>query len=226
VNSAGHFSHKIAFSPDGEYIFLSSGDRMQADPAQDLSNNLGTVVRLNLDGTPAAGNPFADRGGVSSEIWSYGHRNALGLQFDLNGQLWALEHGPRGGDELNKVQRAANYGWPERSDGVNYNGSPIPDHSPDDGFVKPAIGWTPVIAPGDFIFYSGEQWPEWRGQALIANLGTQSLVRVAINGDVGTEEARTDFGNRLRDITEAPDGSLYIIEDGPGGRLLQLTPAG
>jgi glucose/arabinose dehydrogenase len=226
INSPGHFSHKIAFSPDGEHLFLSSGDRMQQDPAQDLSNSLGAVLRLNLDGTPAEGNPFAERGGVSREIWSYGQRNVLGLEFDLDGQLWGLEHGPRGGDELNRIERGNNYGWPVRSNGVNYDGRPIPDHSADDGFVKAAIGWTPVIAPGDFIFYSGELWPEWRNQAVIANLGSQSIVRVSLDGNEGTEEARTEFGNRLRDIVEAPDGSIYIVEDGEGGRLLQLTPAG
>lgn len=221
----GHYSHKIEFSPDGRYLFLSSGDRQEGAPAQDLGTNLGKVLRLNLDGTPADGNPFAERGGVSREIWSYGHRNALGLEFDLEGQLWDLEHGPRGGDELNRVERGDNYGWPVRSNGDDYSGAPIPDHSTDDGFHKPAIGWNPVIAPGDFIFYSGELWPEWRNQALIANLSTMSIVRVALDGERGTEEARYKFEKRLRDIVEATDGSLYVIEDGPGGRLLRLTPA-
>lgn len=225
VRSGGHFSHKIAFSPDGKYLFVSSGERMQGDPAQKLDNNLGKVLRLNLDGTPADGNPFADRGGVSREIWSYGHRNLLGLKFDLDGQLWDLEHGPRGGDEINKVMPGDNYGWPVRSNGDDYSGTPIPDHTADDGFHKPAIFWNPVIAPGDFVFYSGKLWPEWQGQAVIANLGTTSIVRVALDGEKGTEEARYKFDKRLRDIAEAPDGSLYVIEDGPGGRLLHLTPA-
>ena len=198
---------------------------MQGEPAQGLDNNLGKVLRLNLDGTPADGNPFAERGGVSREIWSYGHRNIAGLQFDLDGTLWDLEHGPRGGDEINRVQRGANYGWPVRSNGINYNGDPIPDHSADDGFTKPAISWTPVIAPGDFIFYSGKLWPQWRNQALAAGLGSTSLVRVSLAGDKGTEEARYAFDNRLRDIVEAPDGSIYLIEDGPDGRLLHLTPS-
>jgi aldose sugar dehydrogenase len=224
VRSMGHYSHRIAFSPDGQHLFLSSGDRMQGEPAQDLSNNLGAVLRLNLDGTPAEGNPFADRGGVSREIWSYGHRNALGLAFDLDGQLWDLEHGPRGGDELNKVERGANYGWPVRSDGVNYNGDPIPDHSADDGFTKPALGWTPVIAPGDMLFYSGELWPEWRNQMLATGLSTTALIRVSLDGDKGTEEARYGFDKRLRAIVEGPDGAIYVAEDGPGGRLLRLTP--
>jgi len=226
VRSPGHYSHKIAFSPDGKYLFLSSGERMQGDPAQDLTTNLGKVLRLNLDGTPAAGNPFADRGGVAREIWSYGHRNLLGLKFDLDGQLWDLEHGPRGGDEINKVEPGNNYGWPVVSNGDNYNGTPIPRHSTRPEFAAPAISWNPVIAPGDFVFYSGRLWPEWKNQALIAGLATQSLVRVSLKDGKGTEEARTDFGHRLRDIVEAPDGSLYVIEDGEGGRLLKLTPSG
>src|SRR5690606_26020117 len=126
IDSPGHFSHKIAFSPDGEYLFLSSGDRMQQDPAQDLSNNLGKVLRLNLEGTAVKRNPVADAGGVAREIWSYGKLNILGLEFDLDVQLWGLEHGPRGGDELNRIEPGNNYGWPVRSNGDIYDGSPIP----------------------------------------------------------------------------------------------------
>jgi len=225
IRSPGHYSHKIAFSPDGKYLFLSSGERMQGDPAQQLDTNLGKVLRLNLDGSPADGNPFAERGGVSREIWSYGHRNLLGLKFDLDGQLWDLEHGPRGGDEINRIEPGQNYGWPVRSNGDDYDGDVIPDHSADDGFTKPAISWNPVIAPGDFVFYSGKMWPEWRNQALAAGLATMSLVRVSLSAGKGTEEARYKFDKRLRDIVEADDGSLYVIEDGPGGRLLHLTPA-
>ncbi|BBC73735.1 dehydrogenase [Altererythrobacter sp. B11] len=224
VTGAGHYSHKIAFSPDGRYLFLSSGERQKGDPAQDLGTNLGKVLRLNLDGSPAAGNPFTDRGGVSAEIWSYGHRNVLGLQFDAQGQLWDLEHGPKGGDEINLVKEGQNYGWPIVSNGVNYDGSPIPDHSTRPEFAAPAISWTPVIAPGDFIFYSGKLWPEWRGQALIPGLATMALVRVSFDGAKGTEQARYPFDRRLRDIVEASDGSVWIAEDGEDGRLLRLTP--
>jgi glucose/arabinose dehydrogenase len=225
IASNGHFSHKIAFSPDGQHMFVSSGDRMQGDPAQDLSTNLGKVLRLNLDGTPAQGNPFADRGGVSAEIWSYGQRNLLGLQFDSEGRLWDLEHGPRGGDELNLVERGVNYGWPVVSNGDNYNGDPIPDHATRPEFRQAAIGWTPVIAPGDFIFYSGELFPNWQGDALIPGLGSMALVHVDMNGTSATEAARHDFGTRLRDIVQGPDGSVWMVEDGPEGRLLRLTPS-
>ncbi len=226
IESAGHFSHKFAFSPDGQHLFISSGERMQGDPAQDNSNNLGTIVRLNLDGTPAAGNPFASQPSPTNQIWSYGHRNIYGLQFDATGQLWDLEHGPRGGDELNKVAAGNNYGWPVRSNGNDYSGTDIPDHTADDGFTKPAIWWNPVIAPGGMIFYRGNMFAAWRGQALIANLGSQSIVRVATNAAAGTatEEGRYPFPRRLRDIKEAADGSLWVVEDGGNGRLLRLTP--
>ena len=223
VTGRGHFSHRIAFSSDGKTLFLASGERQKFTPAQDLSNNLGKVLRLNLDGTPAVGNPFADKGGVSAQIWSYGHRNILGLQFDASGQLWGLEHGPAGGDELNLVKPGQNYGWPLVSGGDNYDGSPIPRNATRPDLAGPAISWTPVIAPGDFIFYSGKLWPEWKGQALIAGLGYPGLVRVKIDGARGAEQARYPLGKRIREVREAPDGSLLLLEDGAAGRLLRLT---
>ena len=223
TSKRGHYSHRIRFSPDEEYIFLASGDRQELEPAQDNSNNLGTIVRLNLDGTPAAGNPFAEEGGVTSEIWSYGHRNILGMDWDAQGRLWDMEHGPGGGDELNLVEAGANYGWPTRSNGDHYNGDDIPDHTADDGFNKPAIWWTPVIAPGDMIFYSGDMFGAWQGDALIAGLQSGGLVRVEIDGENATEAARYDLGGRIRSVDEAPDGALWVLEDGEGGRLLRIT---
>ena len=227
IASPGHFSHKIAFSPDGQHMFVASGDRMQGDPAQDLSNTLGAVVRLNLDGSAAAGNPFADQGSPTDQIWSYGQRNIYGLEFDSQGRLWGLEHGPRGGDELNLVEPGNNYGWPVRSNGDNYNGDPIEDHTADDGFVKPAISWNPVIAPGGMIFYSGKLWPEWKGQLLVANLGTMSMSRIAIESDTAASElVRYSMGGRLRDIAETEDGAIWVIGDGPNGKLMELRPKG
>ncbi len=224
----GHYSHRLAFSPDGQHLFVSSGDRQAQDPAQDLANNLGSVVRLNLDGTAAAGNPFADRGSPTDQVWTYGQRNMLGLEFDSSGNLWALEHGPAGGDELNLVQRGNNYGWPVRSNGDNYSGSDIPDHTPDDGFTKPAISWNPVIAPGGMAFYQGSMFGDWQGQLLIANLRTQSISRVTVDASANAadEAARYEFPRRLRDIAVAPDGAIWVIEDGAEGRLLRLTPKG
>jgi glucose/arabinose dehydrogenase len=225
INSPGHFSHRIAFSPDGKYMFVASGERMQGTPAQELDNNLGKVLRLMPDGTPAPGNPFADRGGVSAEIWSYGHRNLAGLRFDGDGKLWDIEHGPAGGDEINLVKPGQNYGWPVRSNGNDYGGTVIPDHTADDGFTKPAISWNPVIAPGDFIFYSGSLFPDWKGNALAAAMGSaQSIVRVSFDGEAAKEEARYTFGTRLREIAQGPDGAIWVLADAADGRLLKLTP--
>ncbi len=223
VEGRGHYSHRIAISPDEQYLFIASGERQKGTPAQDRSNTLGTIVRLNMDGTPAEGNPFADEGGVTREIWSYGHRNILGMDWDAQGRLWEVEHGPAGGDELNLVEKAANYGWPVRSYGDDYNGDLIPDHTADDGFAKPAIYWTPVIAPGDMIIYSGDMFTPWKGQALITGLATQALIRVGLEDKNATELARYDFGNRLRSIEQGPDGAIWVAEDGKGGRILRLS---
>jgi glucose/arabinose dehydrogenase len=223
VTGRGHYSHRITFSPDGKHLFVSSGDRQKMTPAQDLSGNLGKVVRLNLDGSAAAGNPFADKGGVTAQIWSYGHRNVLGLQVDLEGRLWDLEHGPAGGDEINLVKAGANYGWPLVSEGEHYDGKAIPRHATRPDLAAPAISWNPVIAPGDFLFYSGRMWPEWKGQALIAAMGSAGLVRVRFDGEKASEQARYPLGNRIREVVEAADGSLYVLEDGPEGRLLRLS---
>ena len=223
VSGRGHYSHRLAISPDEKYLFIASGERQKQDPAQDTSNTLGTIVRLNLDGTPASGNPMDAAGGATAEIWSWGHRNILGLDFDAQGHLWEVEHGPKGGDELNLVQRGKNYGWPVRSFGDNYNGSPIPDHTADDGFVKPAIHWTPVIAPGDMVFYSGDMFAPWQGDLLMTGLKTEALIRVETDGDRVIEAGRYDFGNRIRSIAIGPDGAIWLAEDGKDGRILKLS---
>lgn len=224
VSGRGHYSHRLSISPDGKYLFIASGDRQKMQPAQETINTLGSIVRLNLDGTPADGNPLADKGGVSAEIWSWGHRNILGMDWDAQGRLWEVEHGPAGGDELNLVQRAANYGWPVRSNGEHYNGDPIPDHELSDGFAQPALSWTPVIAPGDMLIYSGTMFKGWQGHALMAGLGSQALVTVAIEGESAREVGRYTFDKRLRSLAEGPDGSLWIAEDGKDAKLLKLTP--
>ena len=224
VTGRGHFSHRIAFSPDGKYLFVSSGERQKFTPAQDLTNNLGKVLRLMPDGKPAPDNPFAGKAGQSPEIWSYGHRNVLGLKFDAQGQLWDLEHGPAGGDELNLVRPGINYGWPLVSNGDHYDGKPIPRHATRPDLAPPAISWNPVIAPGDFIFYSGQMFPEWTGQAIIAGLGSQGLVRVTIDGEKAREVERIPLDKRIREVKQGADGALWILEDGEGGRLRKLMP--
>lgn len=218
VTGRGHYSHRIAISPDENYMFVTSGDRQKQTPAQDRSNTLGTIVRLNLDGSAASGNPFGD------EIWTYGNRNMLSIDFAPDGRLWQIEHGPAGGDELNLVERGANYGWPTRSNGDNYDGSDIPDHSADDGFTKPVISWSPVIAPGNMIFYTGDLFDGMAGDLIVAGLKTKALIRIDVNGEDARELARYDMGNRIRQVVEGPDGALWVLEDGNGGRLRELRP--
>jgi len=221
VTGRGHYSHRISFSPDEQYMFVASGDRQKLDPAQDKGSALGKILRLNLDGTPAAGNPWEGEARPINEIWSWGHRNILGIDWDADGRLWDIEHGPAGGDELNLVKREANYGWPTRSFGEHYNGDPIPDHTADDGFEKPAIWWTPVIAPGDMQFYSGDMFADWRGDALIAGLSSQAVVRVEIDGETATEAARYPIEGRVRSLDVAEDGSIWVATD--EGSVLRLA---
>lgn len=224
VTGRGHYSHRIAFDPNGRHMYIASGDRQKMLPAQDLANNLGTIVRLKLDGAPAKENPFEDRGGTSAQIWSYGHRNILGMAWDDAGRLWEVEHGPAGGDELNLVKRAANYGWPLVSDGDHYNGNPIPANSTRPDLAAPVINWTPVIAPSDMLIHSGRLFGAWKGQALITGLSTEAIIRVAFDGDTAREAGRYPMGKRLRSLTEGPDGAVWVAEDGKGARLLKLTP--
>ncbi|HEV2818339.1 MAG TPA: PQQ-dependent sugar dehydrogenase [Allosphingosinicella sp.] len=225
MSGRGHYGHRIAFSPDGRFLYISSGERQEFTPAQDMASNAGKVLRLNPDGSVPADNPFAAQGGVAAQIWTLGHRNPLGLAFAPDGRLWEVEMGPRGGDELNLIRRGANYGYPRVSNGNHYDGRDIPDHSPDDGFEPPKVWWTPVISPGDMIVYSGAMFPAWRGDALIGGLSGQALVRVDIDGANAREAERWDMGHRIREVEQGPDGAVYLLEDGPGGRLLRLTPA-
>lgn len=220
----GHFSHRMAFSPDGQYLFVTSGDRQQMQPAQDLESGLGKILRLTPDGEPAAGNPFADQGGPSAEIWSYGHRNPLGLAFSPDGRLWSSEMGPEGGDELNLILEAANYGWPEASNGSHYGGEEIPDHTSDDDFTGPEAWWTPSVSPAGLMIYDGEMFSEFSGDAFMGALSGQALVHVRLDGEQAVSGEIWDMGARIRDVAQAPDGSIWIIEDGDDAGLLRLTP--
>lgn len=226
VSGKGHYSHRMAFSPDGQYLYVTSGDRQKFTPAQDLTGNLGKVLRLMPDGTPAPGNPMAEKGGVTAQIWSFGHRNLLGIAFSPDGRLWDIEHGPAGGDEINLVEPGKNYGWPLVSDGDHYDGKPIPRNNTRPDLAQPVISWNPVIAPGNMIFYTGKAFPRWQGQALIAGLASAAIVRVGIEGTKATELERIDLGNRIREIEQAPDGTLYVLEDGEGAKLRHVTPKG
>ncbi len=227
VSGNGHFGHRIAFGPDG-YLWISSGERQKFDPAQDMQGNLGKIVRLNADGSVPADNPFAGQGGVTAQIWSLGHRNPLGLAFDGSGRLWNVEMGPSGGDELNLVERGANYGYPLVSNGRHYSGADIPDHDTRPDLAPPAVFWNPVISPSSLLFYDGDAFPEWRGSAFIGGLSSEALVRIEFDGVLAREAERFDMGRRIRGVSQGPDGSLWLLEDGRrGGRgqLLHLVPA-
>lgn len=225
VSGRGHYGHRIAFDTDG-YLFISSGERQKFDPAQDMQQNLGKVVRLFDDGRVPEDNPFHDQGGVAAEIWSLGHRNPLGLSFAPDGRLWEIEMGPRHGDELNLVVKGENYGYPIVSNGDHYSGADIPDHDTRPEFYAPKAFWVPAISPGSLLIYDGSQFPEWRGNALIGGLSSQALVRVEIDGDQAAEAERFDMGQRIRAVEQGPDGAIWLLEDGTDGRLLKLVPRG
>lgn len=220
----GHYSHRIAFSPEGK-LFISSGDRQLMKPAQDMDSNLGKIIRLNDDGTVPPGNPYAGEGGLAETFFSIGHRNVLGLDFDGEGRLWGIEMGPRGGDELNLVLPGQNYGWPIVSEGRHYSGANIPDPAERPEFEASKTFWDPVIAPAGLVIYSGSLFPQWQGDAITGGLVSQGLVRIDIDGETAREAERIDMGERIREVEEGPDGALWVLEDGAGGRLLKLTPA-
>ena len=217
VDGGGHYGHRIAFGPDG-FLYLSSGERQKFDPAQDMNANLGKIVRLNDDGSLPDDNPFGGDLGVSAQIWTLGHRNPLGLAFDSRGRLWNVEMGPMGGDELNLVERGANYGYPIVSNGDHYDGTVIPDHRTRPEFKAPAVFWNPVISPSSLLFYSGSEFPEWQGDAFIGGLSSQSIVRIEFDGDSAREAERFAMGMRIRAIEQGPDGAIWMLEDGREGR--------
>jgi glucose/arabinose dehydrogenase len=225
VTGRGHYGHRLLFDGAG-HLFISSGERQKFDPAQDMAGNLGKILRLHDDGSVPKDNPFYDDGGVTAQIWSLGHRNPLGIAFDLDGQLWNVEMGPKGGDELNRVVRGENYGYPIVSNGDHYNGEDIPDHDTRPEFAAPAVWWTPAISPGGFMVYDDGLFADWRGDGLIAGLSSQSLVRIEFDGAAAREAERFDMGKRMRAVVQGPDGAIWMLEDQRGGRLLRLTPSG
>ena len=254
----GQEGAQVAFSPDGQYLFLSVGDRQRMTPAQDPDQPVGKILRLTLDGKPAPGNPNFGKTGAQTislidpprdteaaktakvvstytftspnltpaETWASGVRTPYGLAFSPTGELWELEHGPQGGDELNLIEKGKNYGWPLVSYGKNYNNVPIPNPDTRLDLAKPVIYWVPVIAPGNLMFYSGTQtFPQWNGNGLISGLASKALIRVIFDGHGGAKTAeRWNVGKRIRDVEQAPDGSLWMLEDDNPGALIHVTP--
>lgn len=224
VEGKGHYGHRIAFGPDG-HLWITSGERQKFTPAQDMQANLGKVVRLKDDGSVPADNPFVQQGEVAAQIWSLGHRNPLGIAFDAQSRLWVHEMGPSGGDELNIIERGANYGYPLVSNGDHYDGRTIPDHSTTSAYKAPVVTWNPVISPAGFMIYQGDLFPDWKGSGFIGGLSSEALIRVSFDGTSAREAERFDMGARIREVEEGPDGAIWVLEDGrSGGRLLKLAP--
>lgn len=227
ISGQGHYSHRLLFSPDGRYLYISSGDRQEQTPAQDMSVNLGKIIRLYPDGTIPNDNPYANNNDISAQFWSIGHRNVLGMTFDESGRLWAHEMGPRGGDEFNLIEKGKNYGWPVVSNGRNYSGIDIPDHDTRPEFEAPKVSWTPVISPSSISIYtSGSQndFPAWQDDALMSGLSSKALIVVDMDeAGAAYERYRYDMGARIRNVLTV-NGEVWVLEDGDSGRLLQLVP--
>ncbi len=223
VSGNGHYSHRLAFGPDGK-LFITSGDRQKQTPAQSWTQNLGKVIRINADGSVPPDNPFQDKGELAKTFWSLGHRNLLGIAFDKQGRLWTHEMGPRDGDEFNLTVGGDNYGWPIVSWGDQYSGVPIPDHDTRPEFHAPELYWVPTVAPSGLIIYDGSMFPDWQGNAIIGGLRSESLIRIKIEGDQADEIERFDMGKRIREVEQGPEGAIWVLEDKKGGRLLRLTP--
>lgn len=211
VTGDGHFSHRIAFAPDGS-MFVSSGDRQKMDPAQDRSGDLGKIIHLDAEGRRIGG-----------RFHTMGHRNVLGLAFAPDGRLWSHEMGPKGGDEVNLIEQGKNYGWPRASYGSHYDGRPIPDDHRSRGFEEPEVWWNPSISPAGMIVYSGDLFPQWKGDILMGALSGESLIRVDVNGAGARKGDQWAMNARVREVEQGPRGEVYLLED--TGRLLRLEPA-
>lgn len=224
----GHFGSRLVFTRDGK-LFITQGDRQSyRERAQDLSQGMGKIVRVNPDGSVPPDNPFVGQSNAQPEIWSYGHRNLQGATLHPEtGALWTVEHGARGGDELNHPEPGRNYGWPVITYGRDYSGLPIGEGTAREGMEQPVYFWDPVIAPSGMTFYTGTRYAGWQGSLLIGSLNPGGLVRLTLRDGRVTSEERylREIGERIRDVTQGPDGYLYVVTDNPNGRVLRVVPA-
>jgi glucose/arabinose dehydrogenase len=224
-----HFGSRLAFGPDGK-LFVTLGERSDTPmrpQAQQLGSDMGKILRINPDGSVPDDNPFVGREGARPEIWSLGHRNVQAAGFDGEGRLWAVEHGTQGGDELNRIEKGKNYGWPVQAYGEEYSGRPIEGAATErEGMEQPVYYWDPVIAPSGLQFYSGDAFPEWRGNLFVGSMKDMLLVRLVLENDrvAGEEHLLADRGQRVRDVRQGPDGALYLVTDMPRGELWKVAP--
>jgi aldose sugar dehydrogenase len=228
LDSTKHAGGRLLFAPDGT-LFIALGERSIMEgrvQARDLSSHFGKIVRINPDGSVPKDNPFVGRKGARPEIWSLGHRNILAADLDARNRLWVVEMGPRGGDELNLVDRGKDYGWPTIGYGEEYSGARIHESTQAPGLEQPAYYWDPVISPGALLIYSGDLFPEWKNNFLVAGLSSEALVRLVLENDrvVGEERLLTDRGERLREVIQGPEGAVYVLTDDDDGELWKLTP--
>lgn len=228
VDSGGHFGSRLVWAPDGT-LFITLGERYsEKDKAQTLDNHQGKVIRINADGSVPADNPFVKTPGALPEIWSIGHRNMQGAALHpLTQKLWTGEHGPQGGDELNIDEAGKNYGWPVITYGENYGGGKIGEGTHKEGMEQPVYKWVPSIATAGFIFYTGDKFPQWKNNILLASLREQTLVRLTLQGDKIVREERllkNDVKQRLRSVVQGPDGLIYLLSDEVDGKIYQLSP--
>jgi aldose sugar dehydrogenase len=227
LSSGNHFGCRIVHADDGN-LFLTMGEHFTTrDQAQNLGNHLGKIVRIRPDGSVPPDNPFVGRAGAKPEIWTYGHRNPQGLAMSpATGKLWEHEHGPRGGDEINIIEKGKNYGWPVIGYGIDYNGAKIHESTQKAGMEQPIKYWVPSIAPSGMAFYSGKLVPAWKGALFVGALAAELLVRLDVDGEkVGKEERLLQgLRERIRDVREGPDGALYLLTDSDSGRVLRVAP--
>ncbi|MGX5915666.1 PQQ-dependent sugar dehydrogenase [Aliidiomarina sp. Khilg15.8] len=222
-----HYGGRMTFSDDGDYLFLGLGDRgHSAEDAQDLDKHTGKLIRIHNDGSVPDDNPYVNQDGALPEIWSYGHRNIQGMDIQPStGNLWAVEHGPQGGDEVNQPQAGKNYGWPVITHGEQYGGGEIGEGFAKEGMESPVWHWTPSIAVSGMRFYEGDQFPAWQGNILATGLRGEQVARLEINGDHVIHQEVMEFDDRIREIFIGPDGNIYLLTDNKDGKILRLSPA-